>query len=145
MNKKGFTLIELLAVIALLAIVMVIAVPAIGSITRNIQKNMVDEKIKIIEEAAVLYGQDRRGNITSSKQTYNGNVCKSIIVSDLVPNYLDKDNENDCLTSDSTNSIGCVVDPSDNNNYLDKYEVIIYYKNKRIRAIVDTENNLTCS
>ena len=63
MNKKGFTLIELLAVIVLLAVVMAIAVPAIGGITGSIQDNMLEEKVKVIEDAAVLFGQDIKGSI----------------------------------------------------------------------------------
>ncbi len=145
MNKKGFTLIELLAVIVVLAIVMVIAVSAVGGITNSIQENMLNKKLNIIEEAAVIYGQDRKGPITTSKSKYNGAPCTSIIISDLVPDYLDKDNENNCLGKDSTETIGCIEDPSDTTKFLDKYEVILYYKNKRIKAVVDKDNNLVCS
>lgn len=145
MNKKGFTLIELLAVIVLLAVVMAIAVPAIGGITGSIQDNMLEEKVKVIEEAAVLFGQDIKGSIINSSTSYKDFPCKSFIVSDFVPTYLNKDNDNDCLNSESSETVGCIIDPSDKENYLDKYEVIIYYKNKRIHAKVDVDNDLTCS
>ena len=71
--------------------------------------------------------------------------CKRIIISSLVPNYLDRDNENECLKEDSTETVGCIVDPSDETKYMDKMEVIIYYKNKRIHAIVGVNDELVCS
>ena len=145
MDKKGFTLIELLAVIIVLSIVMLIAVPSIGGIYKSIQNSMLNEKTTIIEEAAILFGEDIKGIIMSSNTKYNGNKCKSFIVSDLVPEYLSKDNEEACLESDSLSNAGCIIDPRNKDNYLDKYEVIIYYKNRRIKAVVDTDNTLICS
>lgn len=147
MNKNGFTLVELLVVIVILAIVVVIAVPSVAGINNLIKDNMLEKKGEIIEEAAILYGQDVKGSIIASDNNYKNNYpCKSIIISDLVDKeYLDKDNENECLEKDSTGTIGCVVDPSDNTKYLDKKEVIIYFKNKRIHAVVDLNDELSCS
>lgn len=145
MGKKGFTLMELLAVIVVLGIIATIAVPSIIGIHNAINKDMLDKKVEIIEEAAKLYGSDMKNSIINSSLKYKGNSCRSIIVSDLYPNYLDKDNDNECLKSTSTGTVGCIVNPSDKNNYLDKYEVIIYYKNKSIKAVVDVNNTLSCS
>ncbi len=145
MNKSGFTLIELLIVIALLAVISIIAVPAIGGITGTIKDKMLEEKKEMIEHSATLLGGDIKGSIMASPKKYNSFPCKSFIVSDLVPDYLDKDNDNTCLTSESTESIGCIVDPRNEENYLDKYEVIIYYKNKRIYSILDTNDDKVCS
>ena len=145
MNKKGFTLIELLAVITLLGVIGGIAYVSITQINQSIQKNMLIKKAEMIEEAAVLYGQDIRGSVINSSKKYNNNSCISIIVSDLIPTYMDKDNNNECLTSSSLAGNGCVINPSNQDEFLDKYEVIIYYKNKRISAKMDLENNLTCS
>ncbi len=156
MNKKGFTLIELLAVIVLLAIVMVIAVPSIGGLIGSVQNNMLKEKATFIEEAAILLGQDIKGSIISSNLKYKNFNCKKFYVTDLVPAYLSKDNDNNCITCSEKDSlgncvtwsegnIGCIVDPSNEENYLDQYQVIIYYQNKRIRAKLDIDNNLTCS
>ncbi len=144
MNKKGFTLVELLAVIVMLGVVMAIAVPTIGAITGVVQQNMLEEKIKIIEEAATMLGEDIRGSIMSSPMKYKNYNCKSFIVSDLVPDYLSEDRDNPCLSLDSTETLGCIIDPSNTKNFLDKYEVIIYYQNKRIRAVVDVNNELVC-
>ena len=146
MGKRGFTLVELLMVIVVLGIIMAIAIPSIMGVNQSIKDNMLEKKAELIEEAAILLGQDIKGSIISSNKTYKGSYkCKSFIVSDLVPEYLDKDNDNTCLNNDSASTVGCIVDPSDENNYLDKYEVIIYYRNKRMYAVVDTKNNLTCS
>ena len=144
MGKKGFTLVELLAVIVVLGIVATIAVVSVGGISNTIKDNILEKKIKMIEEAAVLKGQDAKGGVIYSEKKYDNYPCVSFIVSELVPNYLDKDNDNNCLTSSSSGA-GCIVDPSNDNNYLDKYEVIVYYKHKRIYAKVDVNNNLTCS
>ena len=142
MGKKGFTLVELLAVIVLLAMIMLIAFPAIGNITGKVNQSMLDEKIELIEEAAILYGQNSKGRLITNADNlkYKGYNCIRISVSALVPNYLDADSEDE----NCKNTSSCVVDPTNKNNYLDNLEVIIYYKNKRIRAKVDIDNNLSC-
>ena len=151
MNKKGFTLIELLGVIIILAVVIIIAVPTINGVVSNIQDNMLAEKKNMIEESAILYGQDVRYSILNSNKKYKkGNnatsfPCISKYVYELVPDYLEKDNDNNCLTSTSTSGNGCIVDPRDSNNYLDKEEVIIYYKNKRIHAVLNNKGTYSCS
>ena len=145
MNKKGFTLVELLITIVILALIVVIAVPSIAGITQNVKKNMLEKKTGLIEEAAILLGQDIKGSIISSQLKYDGYSCKSLEVKDLVPKYLDKDNDVICLGAVGAGSVGCIVDPSDKKNYLDNYEVIVYYRSKRIYAVVDIDNTLSCS
>lgn len=144
-NNKGFTLIELLAVIVLLGVIITIAVPSINGIVNSINKNMLEKKVVLIEEAASMMGEDIKGSIINSSLKYKDFPCKSFIISDLVPQYLDKDNDNECLAKDSTETLGCIINPSAKDTYLDKLEVIIYYKNKRISAKVDTLDELTCS
>lgn len=145
MNKKGFTLVELLITIVILALIVVIAVPSIGAVTQSIKDNMLEKKADLIEEAAILLGQDIKGSVISSKLKYDGYSCKSFEVKDLVPKYLDKDNDVVCLGEIGATNVGCIVDPSNKDNYLDNYEVIVYYRSKRIYAIVDKDNTLNCS
>ena len=145
MKKKGFTLIELLAVIIVLGLLSTIAFVSITRVQKTIQNNILEKKITMIEEAAVLKGEDIKGSIINSDKHYDNYPCKSFIVSDLVPDYLDKDNDSDCLTLSSSAITGCIVDPTNNSNYLDRLEVIVYYKNKRMHAKVDKDKNLSCS
>ena len=86
MNNKGFTLIELLGVIVVLAVIMAIAVPSITGINNNIKKNMLNKKIELIEEAALLYGQPLKNKIISpsNKNTYNSYKCESMSLCQFV-------------------------------------------------------------
>ncbi len=145
MGKRGFTLIELLAVVVLIGVVMGIALPSVTGINKMIKKSMLNSKIKFIEEASVLYGEDYLDNLKDRETYYNGYKCLSVIASDLVPNYLDSDNDNYCLTKDSSLNVGCLVDPSSNNNYLDKLEIIIYLKDNEVKAVANQDNSLLCS
>ena len=144
-NKEGFTLIELLAVIMLISVVMLIAVPSVMGVNNIIKDNMREKKAEIIEEAAILLGEDIKGSVINSQKKYKTFPCRSVIISYLVPTYLDRDNDNECLDEGDEGTIGCIVDPADNNAYLDKKEVIVYYKNRRIYAIVDLKDELSCS
>ena len=140
MKKKGFTLIELLAVIIILGLVMTIAVTSIGNLTKKSQERMLDEKIRFIEESAVLYGQDMRGSVVNSPKKYkNKYSCITIEVNDLVPEYLDKDVDN-CEVG--TN---CIVNPLSEKDYLDNYNIVIYYRNNRINAKFDKNDDLVCA
>lgn len=146
-NKKGFTLVELLVVIVILAVVILVAVPSVMGVNKLINKKMLEEKAEVIESAAVLFGQDMKNSIMASSKKYNSFPCKSIAVGYLVPSYLDYDvnNEQSCVDSmDGDKTTGCVIDPSNEEKYMDTLEVIIYYKNKRIKAVVDLDGNLTC-
>jgi len=145
MSKKGFTLVELLGVIVLLGVIIGIAVPSVMAINNVIHKNMLEKKLEVIEHAAILYGQDNKSKITNENlKRYTDNdvdyPCMSIMVDTLVmKGYLDKDNENSCSSNP-----GCIVDPTDKEKFLDSKGIIIYYKNKRIYAVVDYENKLKC-
>lgn len=136
-NKRGFTLIELLAVIVILAIVIAVAVPSTMSISNNIKENLYCSKIDFIENAAKLYGEDRRDSFTS-RYTINGASYygKKVQVKDLVTsNYLKKDN--------STSPY--IEDPRNKNASLDNLYITIYIKNDRIYVYFnDTTINTTC-
>lgn len=143
MNNEGFTLVELLAVITILALLTVIALPKMGFVTENLKDEMLDKKLTLIEESAILLGEDIRGTILSSATKYEGSLCKSIKVKSLVPNYLEKDIDEDCLNDDGTGK-GCVLDPRYDNQFLDNVEVIMYIKNNRVKAKVNMDESLSC-
>lgn len=67
--NKGFTLIELLAVIVILGTVMVIAATSISSSHKDVNEKIYDSKVKSIEMAAIIYGQDTKQNTTISVQS----------------------------------------------------------------------------
>lgn len=93
MNKKGFTLIEILAVLVLIGIVGGLGYTIVTGISQSIKDEMLNKKAEIIEEAAILYGENIKGAINNGNKTYKGNKCESIQVKDLVPEYLDNDND----------------------------------------------------
>ena len=123
-NKKGFTLIELLAVIILFGLLIGLTVPGINVISANMKKKAYNSKIELIEEAAVLWGQDHKlliGDDTCSITEYTS--CTNITVDKLLEeDYLEGENN----TDDYTN-------PIDGNSI--KYNnVEVYIKNKRVYA-----------
>lgn len=63
MNKRGFTLVEVITVIALLGLIIGIGVPNIIKSSTKAKQRTLNTKIKNIEKAAVLYGQDNRKSI----------------------------------------------------------------------------------
>ena len=60
MNKRGFTLVEVITVIALLGLIIGLAVPNVMKSSIKAKQRTLNTKIKNIEKAAVLYGQDNR-------------------------------------------------------------------------------------
>ncbi|MCI8394229.1 MAG: prepilin-type N-terminal cleavage/methylation domain-containing protein, partial [Bacilli bacterium] len=52
MKKSGFTLIEILATIAIMTIIILLAVPGYGMIKGSIDKNMYENKLRLVEIAA---------------------------------------------------------------------------------------------
>lgn len=141
MNNKGFSLVELLAVIVLIGVIGTLAYTSINYINGRTKVQMYNTKISFIETAAVNYGEDFKGTLKSSTDFYDNNPCLSVKVSDLVPNYLDKDTDNECLSDYNTE--GCIINPKDN-TYLDNYYVVIYFKNNRVKAIVADDDTISC-
>ncbi len=139
MNKKGFTLIELLAVISLISLILAISVPSFTNINKLIKNNMLKRKLDYINEKAILYGEDRIDLIKNSNKLYNNYQCLNIKVHDLVDDYIESDNN--C----EFDSYICILDPSNDNKYLDNLDIIIYFKNDKIYSIINQDNNLSCS
>ena len=104
MNKKGFTLVELLSVIVLLGLIMGIASYGVMRAGKKAKERTLLTKIKNIEKAAVLYGQDHKENFISSTTGFCTGItdCRyykeSITVSTLLLEdangpYINGDNE----------------------------------------------------
>ena len=90
-KEKGFTLVELMATIVVLAIIIAIAMPLFFNIQKNIIKKNCENKVKLIETAAVKYRED-----TNSETMY---------VDDLIKNgYLDADDEKGNIYNDGGNT-----------------------------------------
>lgn len=121
-NKKGFTLTELLATIAILALVATIATPAVIGISNSIKENMYKSKVKLIEQAAKLYGEDN--DSTFFKDTDK----KCIQVKELCSNnYVTKDDS-------AEDKDRCLENPKDGGFLGDKYVLLEKHSNGRIKA-----------
>ncbi len=127
MKKNGFTIVEVLAVIIILALIMILVVPNILSSSTATKQKAYETKIFLIEDAAIMYGQDHYREIVDNAndgvEGYSKESTDDIIyrtytlkVKDLIPDYLESDNDN---------GEGLVTDPRDNLNYLDENEIVI--------------------
>ena len=148
MDNKGFTLIEILVVIALLAIVIVITVPIIGNVSESVKKKTLNTKIDNIESAAVLYGQDNRGQFDDETCSLCSGVSncycfsKTITVDDLIINNKIKEDK----IKDGNKVL---VNPLDEDMYLNKCNIQLYQKYGKIYAVYNRntpegETNTQC-
>lgn len=138
-NNLGFTLIELLAVIVILAIIITIAVPSTLTISKKIKQNMFCSKIDTIETAAKLYGEDYRDsfhNISVDSKTVKG---ETITVKNLVDKYYLKKDKNT-----ETGTYGSIVDPRNQDAYLDGYQLSVYIKYDRVYVKFNNSDANAC-
>lgn len=138
MNKKGFTLIEVLAVIVLLGLLVGIAVPNILRSQTKAKEKTLSTKVKNIERAAVLWGQDNKADVLDGnsctgtfKTSSNCEKAKELFVKDLIPNYIKAD--------DGTN----IKNPVSNKSMND-CKITVYTKYGKIYATYDKTNDSTC-
>lgn len=116
-NNQGFTLVELLAVIVVLALVITIAVPSTMRVSNKIKENMFCSKLDFIENAAKLYGEDRKNSLNNEQ----------ISIETLVTTgYLKKDQE-----KKGENGF-YIQDPRNKNEGLDTKEIQIIQNNNRV-------------
>ena len=132
MNKKGFTLVEVLSVIILLGLLMSLAgVGVIRAQTKAREKTLAT-KVKNIENAAVLYGQNHRNEFdTSTSCEYckdNNSDLPNCYCFNKIININELVNEGLIKSDTITNS----VDESKN---LSKCEIQIYSKYGKIYAV----------
>ncbi|MEG1892784.1 MAG: prepilin-type N-terminal cleavage/methylation domain-containing protein [Bacilli bacterium] len=132
--KKGFTLVELLATIAILAVIMLISVGSFTAISAGIKKNLLETKIKSIEDSAVLYGQEHQEELTDKDCTIDGvsySFCKKITVAVLLEKGFLKTEEKDGIMLNNVTQVNMADDLC-----------TIYKKNNRIYAIMtDIKSN----
>ena len=123
MNKKGFTLVELLAVIAILGIITGIATLSVFTIQNSSNKKTYETKVKMIERASELYGEENKRNITEC-DTYTSITVKTLL-------------DEDYLSADKIESgVSYVIDPRDKTSLNDKI-INICKDNYRINVIYD--------
>lgn len=128
MNKKGFTLVELLAVLVLISLLMGLAIPGINRISNNMKKKSYNQKIKLIESAAELWGQDNKTRLQTTKCNIDNNEvpCYKIKIEELLSeNYIDSDNNS-----------GKYANPK-NDKDMKECIVFVYKQNKRVYAKFD--------
>lgn len=139
MNNKGFTLVELLAVIVILAMIVLLAVPAALNISKSIRDDMYCSKVDLLENAALLYGQDNYDEIRS------GRIVRVSIQTLLDEDYLKKDELKTFTDSDGkTVESAVILDPRDNKE-MNNLEFELSIQNKRVKAVFEADDyNTLC-
>ena len=153
MNKKGFTLVEILSVIILLGLVIGIAVPGVMRAQTKAKEKTLATKVKNIEKAAILYGQNNREkiilNLNDEKyaSVYNSfdeqikNLCDG---KEDCYYYFQDDKENTVITVKdlilgkyikADDSSGNILNPTDETKTLNDCSIQIYKKYGKIYAV----------
>lgn len=146
MNKKGFTLVEILSVIVLISLLLGLGIPGISRISKNMKERSYKTKVNLIEQAAVLWGQDNKTRLQETpnceiKKNENNSAgeynCKKITINELIDNdYLEADSDKVKTNTDvSGNEYNKYeyFDPR-NNSDISEECVYVYKKNNRVYA-----------
>ncbi|MBE6140378.1 MAG: prepilin-type N-terminal cleavage/methylation domain-containing protein [Firmicutes bacterium] len=137
--KKGFTLVELLAIIAILSIIMLIGSYSITGVLNSFNKNALETKLDSILDAAIMYGQEKSSELTSTCSVYNEtyNACKVLTVKVLLDTKFLETKEKDGIYLNPVTKIDMAND-----------EVYVYRKNNRfyasikdVKSCLDLETN----
>lgn len=137
MNKKGFTLIELLSVIVLIGLILGIATTGVIIGQKKAKERTLATKIKNIEKAAIVYGQNHRENFVSVNSGYCENIdnCKYYDGVITVSTLLGEDDGNGpYINADDNNNI---LNPTDTSKNMNACEIQIYQKYGKIYAVYD--------
>ena len=157
--KKGFTLVELLAVITILTVIMTIALFSVIKVRNESLKNIVETKLDLIEQAAILYGQENPDELTNDENngctnevitsennagdttSYTINYCLIKTAGELI----DEGYFNSGDLEEENGSLDLINDVT--NKSMRDDTVIIYRRNNRIYSIIDciASNKDACS
>lgn len=141
MNKRGFTLVEVIVVISLLGLVVIISSTNILGGSTRAKEKMLETKIKNIEKAAVLYGQDFRHkiNVLSTNNYTQYPLCfKNNGTTHISNCYYYSNNSN----TPSTITVGFLANPGNDSegNAIEPY--ISYDEGNIIKNPVDESKNM---
>lgn len=128
MDKRGFTLVELLAVIVLMGVIIAIGTYGVIGVRTQIKEDLWNSKVNLIEEKAVVYGEDNKNKLSNAGTCSDGtemhNNCLTIKVKDLIEqNYIttkEKDTDNNKAIINNTK------DKNDEYYSANEMDVIIY-------------------
>lgn len=140
MNKKGFTLVELLSVIVLLGLIMGIASYGVIRAGNKAKERTLLTKIKNIEKAAVLYGQDHKENFISSTKEFCTGItdCRYYKESITVSTLLEEDANGPYINGD--NESNNILNPTDDKKNMNNCKIQIYEKYGKIYAVYESKN-----
>ena len=140
MNKKGFTLVELLSVIVLLGLIMGIASYGVIRAGNKAKDRTLFTKIKNIEKAAVLYGQDHKENFISSTKGYCEGIdnCRYYNGTITVSTLLETDANGPYINADDESNN--ILNPTDDKKNMNNCEIQIYEKYGKIYAVYESKN-----
>ena len=140
-ENRGFTLIEILAVIVLISLIVIIAIPSVKSISTKSKRKLFDTKVKIVEEAVNLWGENNIScfetgcDVLSDCQEIENNTkkCKTtfgLLAKNNIINY-----------DDEVDGVSYVVNPIDSSNMNDYViDVFLDKKNNVITSELDLDS-----
>lgn len=153
MNKKGFTLVELLSVIVLLGLIMGIASYGVIRAGKKAKERTLLTKVKNIEKAAIVYGQDHKENfkvVDEDKATLESNpLCfdeENYFISDCryykdvitVSTLLGTDVNVPYINADDESNN--ILNPTDDKKNMNNCKIQIYEKYGKIYAVYESKN-----
>ena len=146
MNKKGFTLVEVISVIALLGLIIGLAVPGVMRSSKKAKERTLNTKIKNIEKAAVMYGQDNRGKFSIDNTSCS--LCEKMFETDGTTcngtKYSGKCYISNCNCFENPIKVSTLVDPNNDGNTKDGYITVDDESGNIINSTDESKNINNC-
>ena len=135
-DKNGFTLVEILAVIVLISLILGLGIPSVIKLSKNMNKRASKTKIELVEEAALLWGNNNKSLLRKNKCNIEGSNydCYKVSIKSLI--------ENEYLNSEKAEEI-YYLSPTDNID-ISHNCVYVYKKNNRVYAKY-SETDIDCN